>query len=102
MVGKFVEFFGKGLDGLSLANRATISNMCPEFGATAALFPVDDATLGYMRTTGRPAAVRPTSNTSSPTKRASGVQPKPVIRSRMNSMWGAAKNSSANRPRWKA
>ena len=56
VVGRFVEFFGPGLDGLDLPDRATISNMCPEYGATAALFPVDDITLEYLRTTGRDAA----------------------------------------------
>ena len=55
VVGRFVEFFGPGLDGLDLPDRATISNMCPEYGATAALFPVDEITLNYLRTTGRDA-----------------------------------------------
>ncbi|HVC22014.1 MAG TPA: aconitate hydratase AcnA [Candidatus Dormibacteraeota bacterium] len=55
VVGKFVEFCGDGLDGLSLADRATISNMAPEYGATAALFPVDQIVLDYLKTTGRPA-----------------------------------------------
>jgi len=55
VVGKFVEFTGTGLSQLGLADRATISNMCPEYGATAALFPVDDETLRYLRLTGRPA-----------------------------------------------
>ncbi len=54
VVGRFVEFFGPGLDNLDLPDRATISNMCPEYGATAALFPVDEITLEYMRKTGRP------------------------------------------------
>ncbi|MBV9543086.1 MAG: aconitate hydratase AcnA, partial [Chloroflexi bacterium] len=54
VVGKFVEFTGAGLSQLGLADRATISNMCPEYGATAALFPVDDETLRYLRMTGRP------------------------------------------------
>ncbi|HFQ92600.1 MAG TPA: aconitate hydratase AcnA [Anaerolineae bacterium] len=54
VVGKFVEFFGPGLDNLSLADRATISNMCPEYGATVGFFPVDDETLRYLRNTGRP------------------------------------------------
>ena len=54
VVGKFVEFYGPGLSKLSLADRATISNMSPEFGATATLFPVDDETLRYLRMTGRP------------------------------------------------
>jgi aconitase A len=55
VVGRFVEFCGAGLSSLSLADRATISNMSPEYGATAALFPVDDETLRYLRLTGRPA-----------------------------------------------
>jgi aconitate hydratase len=54
VVGKFVEFYGPGLSRLPLADRATISNMSPEFGATATLFPVDDETLRYLRMTGRP------------------------------------------------
>jgi len=53
VVGKFVEFTGSGLSYLSLPDRATISNMSPEFGATATLFPVDEETLRYMRITGR-------------------------------------------------
>ncbi|MCI4321677.1 MAG: aconitate hydratase AcnA [Thermoplasmata archaeon] len=57
VVEKFVEFFGPGLDGLSVQDRATISNMCPEYGATAALFPVDGATIRYLEGTGREAAV---------------------------------------------
>jgi len=55
VVGAFVEFAGDGLAGLSLADRATISNMSPEFGATATLFPIDEETLAYLRLTGRPA-----------------------------------------------
>jgi len=54
VVGKFVEFHGPGLARLGLADRATISNMSPEFGATATLFPIDDETLRYLRMTGRP------------------------------------------------
>lgn len=53
VVGKFVEFFGAGLSSLSIADRATLSNMSPEFGATATLFPVDLNTLEYLRLTGR-------------------------------------------------
>ena len=53
VVGKFVEFYGPGLAHLSLADRATISNMAPEYGATVGFFPVDDETLSYMRLTGR-------------------------------------------------
>ena len=54
VVGKFVEFFGPGLKNLALADRATIGNMSPEYGATCAIFPVDNETLHYLRTTGRP------------------------------------------------
>src|SRR5262249_16642456 len=53
VVGKFVEFFGPGLDYLPLADRATIANMAPEYGATCGFFPVDQITLEYLRTTGR-------------------------------------------------
>ena len=53
VVGAFVEFAGDGLAGLSLADRATISNMSPEFGATATLFPIDEETLAYLHLTGR-------------------------------------------------
>ena len=54
VVGKFVEYFGPGLSGLALADRATIGNMSPEYGATCGFFPVDDLTLTYLRLTGRP------------------------------------------------
>lgn len=53
VVGKFVEFYGEGVGSVPLANRATIGNMSPEFGSTAAMFPIDDVTLDYMRLTGR-------------------------------------------------
>lgn len=53
VVGKFVEFFGDGLDYLSLADRATISNMAPEYGATCGFFPIDSETLRYLENTGR-------------------------------------------------
>lgn len=53
VVGKFVEFFGSGLGSLSLPDRATISNMAPEYGATIGIFPIDNETLNYYRTTGR-------------------------------------------------
>ncbi|MEC8669113.1 MAG: aconitate hydratase AcnA [Pseudomonadota bacterium] len=53
VVGKFVEFYGAGLDNLPLADRATIANMAPEYGATCGFFPIDDETLRYMRNTGR-------------------------------------------------
>ena len=53
VVGKFVEFYGDGLDSLPLADRATIANMAPEYGATCGFFPIDDVTLEYMRLSGR-------------------------------------------------
>lgn len=53
VVGKFVEFYGAGLDTLSLEDAATIANMAPEYGATCGFFPVDNETLGYLRATGR-------------------------------------------------
>ncbi|MHB1157271.1 MAG: aconitate hydratase AcnA [Phycisphaerales bacterium] len=57
VVGQFVEFFGEGLDALSLPDRATIANMAPEYGATVGYFPIDDIALGYLRMTGRPRKV---------------------------------------------
>ncbi len=54
VVGKFVEFYGDGVAAVPLANRATIGNMSPEYGSTAAIFPIDDETLAYLRMTGRP------------------------------------------------
>src|SRR6478672_4957383 len=56
VVGKFVEYYGEGLTSLPLADRATIGNMSPEYGATCGFFPVDDDTLRYLTDTGRPAA----------------------------------------------
>ena len=55
VVGKFVEFFGDGVSHMSLADRATIANMAPEYGATMGFFPIDDETLNYLRRTGRTA-----------------------------------------------
>jgi aconitate hydratase len=56
VVGKFVEFFGPGLEHLTIADRATLGNMCPEYGATIAIFPIDDMTLDYLRLSGREAS----------------------------------------------
>jgi aconitate hydratase len=56
VVGKFVEFFGNGLNNMTLADRATIANMAPEYGATCGFFPVDDETLNYLTTSGRKTA----------------------------------------------
>ena len=55
VVGKFVEFFGPGLAHLTIADRVTLGNMCPEYGSTVAIFPIDDMTLDYLRLTGRDA-----------------------------------------------
>jgi aconitate hydratase len=55
VVGKFVEFFGTGLTHLTIADRVTLGNMCPEYGSTVAMFPIDDMTLEYLRLTGRDA-----------------------------------------------
>src|SRR5262249_40955506 len=57
VVGKFVEFYGSGLSQLPLADRATIANMAPEYGATCGIFPVDTETLRYLRFSGRPPAL---------------------------------------------
>src|SRR5213596_2876245 len=54
VVGKFVEYFGPGVSSLALADRATLGNMSPEYGATCGFFPVDDVTISYLRLTGRP------------------------------------------------
>ncbi|MGE5244993.1 MAG: aconitate hydratase AcnA [Betaproteobacteria bacterium] len=56
VVGKFVEFYGPGLEHLTIADRATLGNMCPEYGATIAIFPIDAMTLDYLRLTSRDAA----------------------------------------------
>ena len=55
VVGKFVEFFGPGLASMSIADRATLGNMSPEYGATCGFFPIDDDTIAYLRDTGRSA-----------------------------------------------
>jgi aconitate hydratase len=60
VVGKFVEFYGPGLDEMPVANRATIANMAPEYGATIGFFPVDHQTIEYLRFTGRPEALTET------------------------------------------
>ena len=84
VVGKFVEFYGEGVGAVPLANRATIGNMSPEFGSTAAIFPIDDETVRYLqahRPPGRPASrsSRPTprSRASGTTRPASPSSPRP-------------------------
>ena len=57
VVGKFVEYFGPGLAGLPLADRATLANMSPEYGATCGLFPIDAETIRYMKLSGRPSGL---------------------------------------------
>src|SRR5437764_14860221 len=54
VVGKFVEYYGDGLNALSLADRATLANMAPEYGATIGVFPIDNAAIDYLRLTNRP------------------------------------------------
>ena len=75
VVGKFVEYFGAGVSNLPLADRATIGNMSPEYGATCGFFPVDQVTLEYLRLTGRPKGTE--SRSSRPTARriSSGTTP---------------------------
>ena len=66
VVGKFVEFFGPGVAQLSIADRATIANMCPEYGATVGFFPVDAETITYLAQTGERSICYLPSNTLSP------------------------------------
>ena len=76
VVGKFVEFYGEGLDQLSLADRATIANMAPEYGATMGFFPIDDRTLDYLRLSGRSDARSRWSRPTARPTRASGATPR--------------------------
>ena len=79
VVGKFVEFYGPGLDELSLEDRATIANMAPEYGATCGFFPIDAETVRFLRT---PRASRRASRwwRNMPRRRACGAPPSPPIR----------------------
>ena len=74
VVGKFVEFFGAGLGNLTIADRATLGNMCPEDGATAAMFPIDEMTLDYLTLTGR-AASHVSSSRCTQRRRACSAKP---------------------------
>ena len=76
VVGKFVEFFGPGLEHLTIADRATLGNMCPEYGATIAIFPIDEMTLDYLRLTG--ARRRRRSRWSRRTRRRRGCSAPPT------------------------
>src|SRR2546427_10380931 len=78
VVGKFVEFYGEGLAGLPLADRATIANMAPEYGATCGIFPVDAETLRFLRLTRPPGWPRPL--VSRHIHRQGGVPPAPEPR----------------------
>ena len=81
VVGRFVEFFGPGVSALSVADRATIANMAPEYGATCGFFPIDDKTLEYMRLTGRPEEDDRADRGLLPRRRACGWRPRaPTIR----------------------
>jgi aconitate hydratase len=66
VVGKFVEFYGAGLNAMTVADRATIANMAPEYGATCGLFPIDAQTLTYLKTTSRLLWSRPTPKRRAP------------------------------------
>ena len=97
VVGAFVEFAGDGLPSLSLADRATISNMSPEFGATSTLFPIDDETLAYLRLTGRtPERVDLVERYAR--RRACGASRAPAPSSTRCSSWTSRPSS----PRWRA
>ena len=80
VVGKFVEFYGPGLDDLTLADRATIANMAPEYGATCGFFPIDGETIRYLKATGRAPAASPWSRPM-PRPRACGATRARPIRS---------------------
>jgi aconitase A len=77
VVGAYVEFFGEGADSLSIGDRATISNMCPEYGATAAMFYIDQQTIDYLKLTGRePEQVALVENYAKLTDLWSKIQPR--------------------------
>ena len=75
VVGKFVEFFGPGLDTMPLADRATIANMAPEYGATCGFFPIDDETIDYSTITGRDRDRASRSSRHTPRRRACSAPP---------------------------
>ncbi len=90
VVGKFVEFAGDGLAGLSLADRTTISNMSPEFGATSTLFPIDDETIAYLRLTGRSAERLALVEAVCDANRGCGAKPDTGPTSTRRSSWTSA------------
>ena len=93
VVGKFVEFFGPGLEHLTIADRATLGNMCPEYGATIAIFPIDEMTLDYLRLTGRERGARRSSSRRMRRRRGCSAAP---ARSRSDLLGDAS--SSISRP----
>ncbi|MCZ7642139.1 MAG: aconitase family protein [Pseudorhodoplanes sp.] len=95
VVGKFVEFYGAGLDHLPLADRATIANMAPEYGATCGFFPVDEETLRYLKETGRARRASPSSRPM-PRRRACSA-PAPHTRSGVHRYAGARSRRRSSR-----
>jgi aconitate hydratase len=81
VVGKFVEFYGPGLDSMTLADRATIGNMGPEYGATCGFFPVDGETIRYLTMSGREPTAGSSWSKPMPRRRACGARPAPPTRS---------------------
>ena len=100
VVGSFVEFFGAGLAGLPLADRATIGNMSPEFGSTCAIFPIDAETLRYLEFSGRPASSGSSRSRPTPARRGCGTtrarNGRPT-RTRWSSTWATSCRASPAR-----
>ena len=92
VVGKFVEFYGEGVAEVPLANRATLGNMSPEFGSTAAIFPIDQETIDYLKFTGRKPKSSLRWSRPTPKSRACGTTPSTSRRS--------PNTSSSTCPRW--
>jgi aconitate hydratase len=88
VVGKFVEFYGEGLDRLPLADRATIANMAPEYGATCGFFPIDGETLRYLRNTGRDEVVALVEAYAKENGFWRGADYAPVYTDTLTSTWG--------------
>ena len=100
VVGKFVEFFGPGLEHLTIADRATLGNMCPEYGATIAIFPIDEMTLDYLRLTGRDDVARRSWSRRTRRRRAcSGRRRRRIRSTRRRSSSISRRSSRASRAR---
>ena len=97
VVGRFVEFYGPGLASMTLADRATIANMAPEYGATCGFFPVDDRTLDYMRLTGRPDETVALTEAYARAQGATPIRPIRCSPTRSNSTWRASSRRSPAR-----